>query len=553
MIIIHAEFRDGRIIIFDSFIHKETIKQIKGRAWNGESKTWSIPFTEDNLTTLKIVRCALDEALLEKEKEVISSSKGVEKTSVSIEPMPLKVKPYSHQIEGYNRGCSIMGILNGVTCICKGYALLMEMGCGKSITTVAITGRTYLNGYVNKLLVIAPKSIVNVWEEEFFKFADFPYSLTVLQGSSDKKKQQLQKVQEKGLQVAVINYESVPLIEEALIDWKPDFIVADESTRIKNPAAKTSKSIHKIAKGCKYRMILTGSPITQNPMDLYSQYKMLDEKIFGTSFYAFKNYYAVLGDYNQPVGYKNMPELIKKAHSIAYRVTKSEALELPKTIDKIQPVLLEDKAQKLYKQFVKDSYMEISKGEVSATNILTRLLRLQQITGGFLKADEETERYEQVSKAKLEALEDIIETTCEAGEKLVIMARFIPEIKEICNLVEKKKLKYSMICGEVKDRAGEIQRFQKDDECRIFVGQLQTTSMGITLTAASTCVFYSLSYNYADYIQAKARIHRIGQTKPCLYIHLVVKDTVDETVMEALSRKEDIAKSIIDDWKKIIK
>lgn len=436
---------------------------------------------------------------------------------------------------------------------CQGYALLMEMGCGKTITTVAVIGRAFLNGLITRVLIIAPKSIVAVWEEEFMKFADFPYTLTILTGSSDKKKQQLKAVSKEGLHVVVINYDSVSLIEANLLYWNPDFIVADESTRIKNPSAKSSKAVHRIAKKCRYRMILTGSPITQNPLDLYSQYKMLDESIFGTSFYAFKNYYAVLGNYNQPVGYKNMPELIKKAHSIAYRVTKADALDLPDTIDEVYPIHLEDKAAKLYKQFVKDSYMELSKGEVTATNILTRLLRLQQITGGFIRADDESDRYEQVSKAKLEALEDIIDTAIESGEKLVVMARFIPEIKEICRLLEKKKIKHALIFGEVKDRAEQIKLFQEDKDCKVFVGQIQTTSMGITLTAASTCVFYSLSYNYADYIQAKARIHRIGQNKKCVYIHLVAKGTVDETVMEALGRKEDIAHAIVDNWKKVIK
>ncbi|WP_333887880.1 SNF2-related protein, partial [Clostridium sp.] len=125
----------------------------------------------------------------------------------------------------------------------RGYALLMEMGCGKSITAVAISGRAYLNGLIKKLLVIAPKSIVTVWEEEFSKFADFSYSLTVLKGSSEKKKGQLKQIKKRGLQVAVINYDSTALIEKDLMQWKPDFIVADESTRIKNPNAKTSKSI----------------------------------------------------------------------------------------------------------------------------------------------------------------------------------------------------------------------------------------------------------------------------------------------------------------------
>jgi len=433
----------------------------------------------------------------------------------------------------------------------KGVALLMEMGCGKSITTIAIVGRAYLNGHIKRLLIVAPKSIVNVWEDEFSKFADFTYTLSVLNGSSSKKIEKLKEISVEGLQVAVINYESVMKIEKEIEKWKPDFIVADESTKIKNPTTKTSKSIHRISKKCSYKMILTGSPITQNPLDLFSQYKMLDESIFGTSFYAFKNKYAVLGFFNQPIGFKNMPEFIKKAHSIAYRITKEEALDLPDTIDEIYPVVLETKSMKLYKQFVKDSYMEISKGEVAATNILTRILRLQQITGGFIRPDD-NEKYEKISNAKLEILTDIIDSHIEANEKIVIMARFVPEIKEISSLLDKKGIKYSKVAGNVKDRATEIENFQNDKDCMVFVGQIQTSSMGITLTAASTCVFYSLTYNYADYIQAKARIHRIGQNKKCVYIHLIAKNTIDETILEALRRKEDIAKSIVDNWKNII-
>lgn len=414
-------------------------------------------------------------------------------------------------------------------------------------------GRAFLNGLIKKLLIVAPKSIVTVWDEEFAKFADLPYSLSVLTGSSSKKVEQLRSIPHNGLEVAVVNYDSVPLIETELLKWSPDFLVCDESSKIKNNSAKMSKAAHRIAKQCKYRMILTGTPIQNNPLDFYSQYKVLDENIFGKSFYSFKNQYAILGTYNQPVGWRNLPELVRKAHSIAFRVTKDEALDLPETIDEIRPVILESKTLALYKQFVKDSYIELSKGEVSATNILTRMLRLQQLTGGFIRPDEYSDRYEQVSKAKLEALEDILDSLIDEGKKAVVIARFIPEINEICKLLESKKIAYSKICGEVKDRAAEIERFQNDEECMVFVGQIQTASMGITLTASSTMIFYSLSYNFADYSQAKARIHRIGQKNNCLYIHLTAKDTIDETVLQALRRKEDIAHSIVDNWREIIK
>ena len=544
-----AVFRDNRIYIYDAFVQKESIKVIPGRLWHPEEKAWSIPRTADNLEILDLLGCELSEELKAMKQKSISEDLSEREQFILA---PLRVTPYAHQLKGYNRACRSMGI-TGSKSISPGFALLMEMGCGKTITSIAIAGRAYLVGKIKHLLILAPKSIVTVWEEEFSKFADFPYSLSILQGSSQKKAEILKSIPHKGLEVTVVNYDSIVLIEKELTAWHPDFLICDESSKIKNPTAKMSKAAYRLSKLCKYRLILTGTPIQNNPLDFFSQYKVLDERIFGKSFYAFKNEYAVLGNFNQPIGWRNLSGLVKKAHAIAFRVTKEEALDLPETTDIIRSIALEDKAMKLYRNFVKDSYTELSKGEVTATNILTRLLRLQQITGGFLRPDEDNERYEQVSSAKLDALEDIIDTSVSENKKLVIIARFIPEIKEICKMLDKKNIQYSRICGDVKDRAAEVDRFQNGSKCMVFVGQLQTISMGLTLTAASTMVFYSLSYNFADYSQARARIHRIGQRNVCQYIHLVAKGTIDETVLKALEQKESLATKIVDDWRSIIK
>ncbi len=545
----HAVIKDGKILLYDSYIFKESIKEIPGRQWHPEKKAWSVPISRQSIETLDLLGCELSNELADIRQGFASENTANENTLL---PAPLKVSPYEHQLKGYNLACRSIGII-GNNRVSPGFALLMEMGTGKTVTSIAIVGKAYLTGKIKRLLILAPKSIVAVWEDEFSKFADFTYSLSVLTGTLAKKVEQLKTIPHKGLEVAVVNYDSVSLIEKELTAWYPDFLICDESSKIKNPTAKMSKATYRVAKVCKYRLILTGTPIQNNPLDFFSQYKVLDDSIFGKSFYAFKNEYAVLGTYNQPIGWRKLPELVKKAHSIAFRVTKTEALDLPDTIDEIRPIALEDKAQKLYKAFVKESYMELSKGEVTATNILTRLLRLQQITGGFIRPDEESERYEQISSAKLNALEDIIDTAISENKKLVVIARFIPEIREICKMLDKKKIKYGHICGEVKDRAAEVDAFQNNPDCMVFVGQLQTVSMGLTLTAASTMVFYSLSYNFADYSQAKARIHRIGQKNNCLYIHLVVKNTVDETVLKALEQKENIATKIVDDWRSILK
>lgn len=432
----------------------------------------------------------------------------------------------------------------------RGAALLMEMGTGKTLTTIASIGRAFLNGLISRALIVAPLSVANVWAEEFEKFAAFDYVLAVLEGDSGKKADTLRHMTGTDLQVVVLNYESTWRLEEELRKWKPDVIVCDESSRIKNPNAKQSKALHRLAKLAKYRLILTGTPIQNNPLDFFSQYKVLDESIFGPSYYAFRSRYATLGGYgnHQIVGYKNLPELVQKAHSVAYRVTKEEALDLPEMVDETRYVTLDPQGMKIYESLEAASYAELLKGEVVVRNILTQLLRLQQVTGGFIR-DDEGGPVQQVSKAKLVALEEIIEDVLGEGNKLVIFARFVPEIEAICKLLEGKGIKHSVISGEVRNRTEQVQQFQEDPEVKVFVGQIQTTGLGLTLTAASTAVFYSLDFNYANYSQARARIHRIGQRNTCTYIHLVAKGTIDEKVLKALQRKEDVAKLLVDNWR----
>ena len=436
----------------------------------------------------------------------------------------------------------------------KSVAILAEMGTGKTLISIGIAGYLYLKEKINKLLIVAPLSITKVWEEEFGKFADFDYQIKVLEGSTNKKAETLRNLFGTKLQIAVVNYESCWRMEKEISTWKPDMIICDESSKIKNPQAKQSKALHRLGLKSKHNIILTGTPITNNPLDFFSQYKFLDENIFGGSYYAFRSRYAVMGGYGnyQVVGYKNLQELTKKAHNIAFRITKKEALDLPEQVDTTRYIELEPNARKIYNQVERESYAELDSGEIATPNVLTKLLRLSQITGGYIKHEFE-EISEQVSSAKLNALAEIIEECLDAGKKLVVFARFIPEIDAIAGMLKKDGIKYSLIRGDVKDRAGEVERFQNDKETKVFIGPLQTTGMGLTLTAADTAVFYSLSYNFADYEQAKARIHRIGQKNNCTYIHLIAKNSIDEKVLEALSKKKNIADLVVDNWRSLFR
>ena len=464
--------------------------------------------------------------------------------------MPIKVKPFEHQKKAFAFACDKFGVFDN--CLkSRGTALLMEMGCGKSLVGVSLAGCLYQYGTVGRVLVVAPLSILGVWQEEFGKFADFPYSLTVLNGSLAKKKEQLANVENNGLQIVVVNYESAWRLEKELLAYNADLIIADEAHRMKENRSKQSQGMHHIGDKARYKLLLTGTVITNKELDVFSQYRFLNPQIFGTSFFAFRNQYFDMGGYGNhtPIFRKyKTTDFLQKLHSVAFRVTKAECLDLPEITEEVRTVDLEDNAFEIYKGIEDESYAELEKSEVTAPNILTRLMRLSQITGGHLKDDDG--KMNTVSKAKLAALSDIIDSCVEENKKLVIMGRFVAELDDIQAQLEKKKIGYAVVRGDVKDRDKEIQRFQRDDACRVFVGQIAAAGLGITLTAASTMVFYSLDYSMANFEQAKARIHRAGQKENCHYIYLVCRNTLDRKVLRALQKKIDLAKLLVDDYRK---
>lgn len=476
-------------------------------------------------------------------------------------PYPVKANLYKHQIRGANMALRAFGALDAKT-HGGGFGELFEMGCGKTLTTIAVAGALYNLGKIDRVLVVAPTSVCSVWPHDLNQFAAFPWEARVLLGDKKKRLKALNELENwpfKALRIAVINYESTHRegIYEALAAYKPDLIVCDESQRIKNPSAAQSKALHKLGDAAPFRMILSGTPVQNNAVDLYSQYRFLDPAVYGANFYAFKNRYCIMGGYGQHqiVGYHNMDELVEKEHSVAYRVTKEECLDLPQQTFINRYVQFTDAEQAIYEQLRKSSFLELETGEnVTATTILTMYLRLMQLTGGFLTADEST-RPKQVNTAKLDALADIVDDyVVDAGKKLVIFARFRAEIAAIENLLRLRKIQYGSIYGDVpmEERGKIVEDFQTNPDTKVFVAQIQTAGLGITLHAASTAVFYSYDYNYANYAQALARIHRIGQRFPVTYIHLVVDGSIDEKILAALENKEDMAKTVVDSWREVL-
>ena len=436
----------------------------------------------------------------------------------------------------------------------------------KTLTAIAIMGAGYRMKKLERVLIIAPTSVVAVWPKELEDYADFRYTCRTMLGDKATRLKQMQDLiafKLPALKVAAINYESTwrEGIFEALQEYDADMIICDESQRIKTHDAEQSKAIHKLGDAARYKLILSGTPVQNNAIDIWSQYRFLDSTVFGRNFYAFKNHYCKMGGFGnkQIVGYKDLDDLIQKEHSIAFRITKEEAIDLPEQTFMTRKVQFDKKERQLYDRIRRDSFAELENGgQITATTVLTKLLRLQQLCGGFLVDDTAT-KPQLVSRAKLDALSDIIQDyVIEGGRKLVIFARFIAEVDSIIELGERLLAKQGKslvaIYGAIpkEQRGAIVDQFQKDPDTVLFVGQIDTAGTGITLTAADTCVYYSKNFNYATYSQSLSRIHRIGQKNRCVYIDLEVEKTVDETISKSLTKKEDLAKTIVDSWRDVL-
>lgn len=553
--------KEGRIVLAEiEQARMDRLKKTRMLRWNKADRTYSAPVSLDLLNTLAGIFRLPD--FVEKERRKLDyMARRLEGERNAAKPLPLvhypvKAELFQHQVRAAN-----MAMIQFAAKQPAGFGLLFEMGCGKTLTAIAIMGAMYNCCGITRVLVVAPTSVCSVWPHDLEAFAAFPFQASVLLGEKEKRLEALSKLTDypetaNRLLVAVINYEATHRdgIFEALQDYAADLIICDESQRIKNPRAEQSKAVQKLGDAARFRLILSGTPVQNSVIDLYSQYRFLDPAVFGTNFYTFRNRYCQMGGYggHEITGYQHMDELVKKEHSIALRVTKAECLDLPDETFVRRYVQLEPYACRLYNQIAQASCAALeSGGHITAATVLTRLLRLMQLTGGFVQEDE-ADRPRPVSTAKLDALEDILDDyVLESGHKLVIFARFRAEINTICGLLAQRGIPFGVIDGNVpmEQRGAVVEDFQQNPDTMVFVAQIQTAGLGITLHAASAAVFYSLDFNYANYAQALARIHRIGQAHPVTYIHLLAEHTIDDQVLDALERKEDLARTIVDSWK----
>ena len=471
-----------------------------------------------------------------------------------------KTKPYKHQITALEKSWQK-----------DEYGYFMEMGTGKSKVLVDNMAMLYDKGKINAALIIAPKGVYRNWLSQ-----EIPNHLpshvdhkTVLwtaltSKTKDKEYQQLFKT-DYDLHILLMNVEALSTkkgVEFAgkFLRCHKTLMAVDESTTIKNPTAKRTKAILALSKEAKYRRILTGSPVTKSPLDLYSQCAFLNEFLLGfSSFYTFRNRYAQMIERNfggrrvQIVAsYRRLDELAETLKKFSYRILKEDCLDLPPKVYMRREIDLSDEQKKAYATMKSAALAHLNGKIATAPHVLTQLMRLHQITCGHFTADDGT-----IQEFKNNRMSELLNLLDEIEGKVIIWANYVYDIKQIVNTISDEYGEDSIVeyygAIESKKRQTNIEKFQDPkSKVRFFVGNPQTGGYGITLTAASNVIYYSNGYDLEKRLQSEDRAHRIGQEKSVTYIDLIARDTVDEKIVKALRKKINIASAVmgeeLKDW-----
>ncbi len=468
-----------------------------------------------------------------------------------------KVQPYEHQTYALDKSGNE-----------KRYALFMEQGTGKSKIVIDNIIQLFLNQEIDGVMITTDKAFYLNWvyDEIPNHMPDWmPIRMNYWDSNANAtEKKELAKLltpQDDVLDIFVINIEALALdrgCEFAMkfVKMHYTYMVVDEATCIKNHKAKRTIAATRLGWRAEYRRILTGTPITKGPLDLFAQMEFLETGLSGhKNFLSFKNFYAnyrrvEFGNrsYEKIDSYKNLDTLKQHVSTFSYRVLKSECLDLPEKIFENVYVSHTPEQAELYRKLKEEALIEFAdQSTISSTSALTTLMKLHQINCGHVKNDDD--QIIHIPNNRVATLERIIETI---DGKVIIWAHFQEDIRMICAALSKIYGPESVVhyYGEttVGERALHLERFKRDPLCRFFVSN-ETGSKSLTLVQACYAVYYSYSYKLETWLQSQDRNHRIGQDKNVTYLSMIIRKTVDEAVMKALRNKKDIATDVLDSWR----
>ena len=472
-----------------------------------------------------------------------------------------KTKPFEHQLDALKASWDK-----------ENFAYFMEMGTGKSKVLLDNAAMLYDKGLINGLLLIAPKGVYKNWYDSEIPthLVDHIEKKVVLWKTSDKSSKQkkiLNTLFETGtdFHILIMNVESFSSGNGTEFAYKflschKSMIAIDESTTIKTPTSNRTKNIFSLREHAKYRRILTGSPVTKSPLDLFSQCAFLDPWLLNhDSYWTFKSRYAITKKIEVQgrrveivVGYRNLGELSDIIKPFSKRVLKEDCLDLPDKTYVKHYVELTPEQKKVYQQMKQEAIAFLDGKMQSSATVMTQLMRLHQITCGHFTADDGT--IKDLPCSRLGELMNILENI---EGKTIIWSHYTHDVRRIIAEIKKVYGEESVVdyygATNTDSRSENIKKFQNDDKCRFFVGTTHTGGYGITLTAGSNMIYFSNGYDLEKRQQSEARIDRIGQTRKMTYIDIMAQDTIDERIVKALRTKVNIANAIMkEDYKEWI-
>lgn len=525
----------GFVIYGDSY-ELTRASRMAGSAYRRSEATVRMPATISSWRQLRNVKFehVTDEAeeLLaslasqhaEHRRRVRNATRRFKLTGETDIPVPLLSIPMHHQTLAFGF-CSAL----------DESALFADMGTGKTLIAIAIgVHRSQQYDRPFRILVICPKAVKPVWPREVDKHTNHNFSIGI-----DCPPMAWPNHDE----IWVTNYDRVKREKSRLAKWKPDMVILDESHRIKNRKAARTKAVSSIKS--KFRLILSGTPMGKCISEVWSQINFLNPSVFG-SFSQFKERYLKMGGYMgyKVVGYKNEDEFAEKLHSLAFRVTKEECLDLPPLSYQRLYVEADRRTRGFYDRMDLKMFFEEEGQEVSVDREATKQMKLRQIVGGMVKSD--TQDIVHISSLKAEALREILEDRVD--DKTVVFCSFTHEIEIVKGICQKLGVKFRTMQGSTpaKERDSFEVDFQGDPSIAVAIIQTDTGAEGMTLTAADIAIFYSPTFSYIKAIQARDRINRKGQERPMTIIWIIMAGTVDERVVDVLESNRQLTDTFME-------
>ena len=547
---VRIETKDSRINIYATYSHKDKCASVPGGRWDSRLRCWSYIQTP---ATLAEIRKVFGSEIPDEWKpyfnaaaKALDNVKAVKSGTYEYSLPMTNIPCWHHQLVGYNIGRELFNLECG-----GGTLMALDMGCGKSKVSVDL----FSNLPFKSAIVVCPNSVVEVWvgeeDGELKKHSPVFEDMIVIPIKTGKGMRSIEKkakaaelaryraVTQNKRFVVVINYESV--WREPFASWVVaanfDLVISDEIHRIKDPGGRTSKFFARLTSSVKRRIGLTGTPMPHSPLDIYAQYRFLDPGIFGTSFTKFRNEYANMGGFEgkQVLSFKNLDRLHEKMFQIAYRVMSNEVFDLPPFQDVTRTVDLEADERRIYEEMDSEMATLVKEGLVTVDNALVKLLRLQEITSGFLEGN-------QIGTSKQQLLDDVLQDF-ELHEPITIFARFTNDLRVIKKICEKQGRRYMELSGRI-DQHVEWKQGKAD----VLGVQIKSGKEGVDFTRARYSIYYSLGFSLGDYDQSRKRLDRPGQTREGVYIHLLANKTVDLKVMRALKYRKAVISEVLNDY-----